>query len=237
MVTAEILDIVASSRAAGWVLEPEAKRLLGMAGLTIPRYGWAKSPDEAIAFAREIGYPVVAKVVSPRIVHKSEHGGVVVGIRSDDTLRAAFERFRSLEAFAGMLVEEMVAGLELIVGAKVDEQFGPVILLGIGGTGVEIYKDATIRMAPLREQDADSMMKGLKAHELLEGYRGAEPVNVAELRRLLLTFSGLAMDLQDRIESIDLNPVKCGGSKCIVADARIILGERPPSVGGVRILA
>lgn len=224
MVSSEILEIMDSAGPAGWVLEPEAKRLLGLAGLTIPRYRWANRPDEAIAFAREIGFPVVAKVVSPRIVHKSEQGGVVVGIRDEDALKIVFERFRTLEAFSGMLVEEMVpGGLELIVGAKVDEQFGPVILLGIGGTGVEIYKDATVRMAPLRERDADSMMKGLKAHELLEGYRGAEPVNVDELRRLLLTFSGLAMDLQDRFESIDLNPVKCSGSKCIVADARIML--------------
>lgn len=232
MVTAEIRKIVTSSRAAGWVLEPEAKRLLAMTGIEVPRYRWAKGPDEAISFAREIGYPVVAKVVSPRIVHKSEHGGVVVGIRSDEALKSAFARFRAVEEFAGMLVEEMVAGLELIVGAKIDEQFGPVILLGMGGTGVEIYKDATIRMAPLREQDVDSMMKGLKAHELLEGYRGAEPVNVAELRRLLLAFSGLVMDLQDHFESIDLNPVKCSGAKCIVADARIMLREATSGVPG-----
>jgi succinyl-CoA synthetase beta subunit len=225
MGTDEILDIIASAGAAGWVLEPEAKRLMGMAGITTPRYRWAKNSDEAVTFAREIGYPVVAKVVSPRIIHKSEHGGVKVGIPGDNELRAVFERFRTLEGFAGMLVEEMVGGLELIVGAKVDEQFGPVILLGMGGTGVEIYKDATIRMAPLREQDVDSMMKGLQAHELLEGYRGAEPVNVAELRRLLLAFSGLVMDLQDRIESIDLNPVMCNGAKCIVADARIMLSS------------
>jgi succinyl-CoA synthetase beta subunit len=223
MVPAEILQIIASSRQAGWVLEPEAKRLLALVGLAVPRYKWAQTPEEAVAFAREIGYPLVAKVVSPRIVHKSEHGGVVVGIRSDEALRAAFERFRTLEAFAGMLVEETAAGLELIVGAKNDEQFGPVILLGMGGTGVEIYKDATFRMAPLRGQDVDSMMKGLKAHELLEGYRGAEPVNVAELRRLLLTLSSLVLEIQDLFESIDLNPVKCSRTRCVVADARVML--------------
>lgn len=223
MVSAEILELIEASRPAGWVLEPDAKRLLALTGIAVPRFGWAKSPEEAVAFAHEIGYPVAAKVVSPRIVHKSEHGGVMVSIRSDDALRSAFERFRTLEAFAGMLVEEMAAGLELIVGAKIDEQFGPVVLLGMGGTGVEIYKDATLRMAPLRERDVDSMVKGLQAHELLEGYRGSEPVNRDELRRLLMTFSGLVMEIENLFESIDLNPVMCGRSGCTVADARIML--------------
>jgi acetate---CoA ligase (ADP-forming) subunit beta len=227
MLTQEIFDIISSAADAGWVLEPEAKRLFAMGGLEIPNYRWALRVDEAIAFARETGYPVVAKIVSPRVVHKSEHGGVVVGIRTDEAVRAAFEKFSSVAGFAGMLVEEMVSGLELIVGAKMDEQFGPVILLGMGGTGVEIYKDATVRMAPLREQDVDSMMKGLQAHELLEGYRGAEPVNVSNLRLLLLTFSGIVMDLQDLVESIDLNPIKCSAVKCVIADARIMLRKTP----------
>jgi acetate---CoA ligase (ADP-forming) subunit beta len=223
MLTQEIFDIISSSAGAGWVLEPEAKRLFAMGGFEIPKYQWALRVDEAIVFAREIGYPVVAKIVSPKVIHKSEHGGVVVGIRTDEALRAAFDKFRMVEGFAGVLVEEMVSGLELIVGAKMDEQFGPVILLGMGGTGVEIYKDATIRMAPLREQDVDPMMKGLQAHELLEGYRGSDPINVAELRRLLLTFSGIVMDLQGLFESIDLNPIKCTAAKCVIADARIML--------------
>jgi len=228
MLTQEIFDILSSSAGAGWVLEPEAKRLFAMGGLGIPKCKWALQVDEAIAFAREAGYPVVAKIVSPRLIHKSEHGGVVVGIRTDEALRTAFDKFRMLEGFAGVLVEEMVSGLELIVGAKMDEQFGPVILLGMGGTGVEIYKDATIRMAPLREQDVDPMMKGLQAHELLEGYRGADPINMADLRRLLLTFSRIVMDLQDLFESIDLNPIKCSVAKCVIADARIMLRRSSP---------
>ena len=120
--------------------------------------------------------------------------------------------------------------MELIVGAKVDYQFGPVILLGIGGTGVEIYKDSTIRMAPLQERDVRSMVGKLKAHALLEGYRGADPVNLDDLTRLMLAFSSLVKELQDAIESVDLNPVKCSPEKCVIADARIILKPRmdPP---------
>jgi len=117
----------------------------------------------------------------------------------------------------------MVSGTELIVGAKIDYQFGPVILLGMGGTGVEIYRDVTLRMAPLSPKDAESMIRCLKAHQLLEGYRGAKPVDLKGLERLLLVFSGLVMDLEEFIESIDLNPVMCSPAKCVIADARIML--------------
>ena len=226
MLSQEMLKILASSRKAGWVVEPDAKTLLSLAGMTVPRFKTAREVEDAVRWAREIGYPVVAKAVSPRIVHKSEHGAVVVGIRGDEDIRSAFERLRQLPDFDRLLVEEMVPGIELIVGAKMDYQFGPVILLGMGGTGVEIYKDATLRMAPLKERDVASMIKGLKAHALLEGYRGAEPVNLPALTRLLLSFSELAMDLQEEVESIDLNPVKCSAQKCIIADARIMLAAR-----------
>jgi hypothetical protein len=124
-----------------------------------------------------------------------------------------------------MLVEEMVSGVELIVGAKVDDQFGPVVLLGMGGTGVEIYKDVTLRMAPLALKDIESMIRCLKAHSLLEGYRGSKPVNLEALNRLLKTFSDFVMDLENSIESIDLNPVICSPTRCVVADARIMLRQ------------
>ncbi len=164
-------------------------------------------------------------MVSPRIVHKSDSDGVAVGIDTDGELTETFTRLSRIEGFAGVLVEEMISGLELIVGAKIDYQFGPVILLGIGGTGVEIYRDITMRMAPLRERDVESMVKGLKARPLLEGYRGSEPINLSELTRLLITFSELVMDLEESIESIDLNPVICSSTTCVVADARIMLKE------------
>jgi acyl-CoA synthetase (NDP forming) len=117
----------------------------------------------------------------------------------------------------------MVCGVELIVGAKIDYQFGPVILLGMGGTGVEIYKDAVLRMAPLQERDVSSMVKNLKAHPLLEGYRGSEPVDLNGLTHMMLAFSNLVMDLEEEIESMDLNPVMCSSKSCIIADARIML--------------
>jgi len=226
-----IKEILSASRDTGWVLEPDAKRLFSIAGLEIPRFTLAATGEEAIGFAKEIGYPVVGKVVSPEVMHKSERNGVAVGIDSDGKLIETFNRFSRIEGFTGMLVEEILSGVELIVGAKVDYQFGPVVLLGVGGTGVEIYRDIALRMAPLAEKDVESMIKGLKAHQILEGYRGSEPINLRELTRLLVSFSGLVMNLQEIIESIDLNPVICSSARCIVADARIILkGQEPGKI-------
>lgn len=230
----KIKDIISASQERGWVLEPEAKRLCSLAGLTVPRFTWATVIDEALGFAQGIGYPVVAKVVSPHVLHKSDVGGVVVNIDSDEKLREAFHRFSEFRGFAGMLVEEMVSGIELIVGAKVDYQFGPVILLGMGGTGVEIYRDITMRMAPLKEKDVESMVKALKAHQLLEGYRGSAAISMRELTRTMAAFSDLVMGLEELIESIDLNPLLCTGDRCVVADTRIMLTtEKAPNVPGI----
>jgi acyl-CoA synthetase (NDP forming) len=218
-----IRDILSASKDVGWVLEPEAKRLFSLAGLDVPRFSRAATSEEAVRFAREIGYPIVMKVVSPRVVHKSDMDGVAVGLNRDEDVAETFRRFSPVDGFAGVLVEEMISGLELMVGAKIDYQFGPIILLGMGGTGVEIYRDVALRMAPLRSRDVESMIRDLKAGRLLEGYRGSEPINLSELTRLVLTFSGLVMDLEKFIESIDLNPVICSSTTCVVADARIML--------------
>ena len=125
----------------------------------------------------------------------------------------------------------MVSGTEIIVGSKVDYQFGPVVLLGLGGTGVEIYRDISLRMAPLSGVDIQNMIRCLKAHRLLEGYRGSKPVHLSKLTELLLTLSGLAMELETLVESIDLNPVICSSTRCAIADARIILKVEQWDVG------
>ncbi len=223
MLTQEIKDILSASKEIGWVLEPQAKRLLASIGLEVPRFLSTSQIEEAIRFMREIGYPVVAKVVSPKVIHKSGRSGVEVGIDSERKLRETFHRFSKFEGFAGMLVEETISGIELIVGAKNDFQFGPVILFGMGGSWVEIYRDVILRLAPLNPKDIESMMKCLKARPLLEGYRGSSSVNFKELNKLLMTFSDLVIDLEGEMESIDLNPVFCSSERCVVADARIML--------------
>jgi acyl-CoA synthetase (NDP forming) len=225
MLTEDMRNIVENAREAGWILEPDAKRLLSLAGLMVPGFTLAATAEEAVAAAGKIGYPVVVKVVSAKILHKSEVGGVVVGVQNESRLTDIYEKLSALDGFAGLLVEEMLPGSELIVGAKIDLQFGPVILLGIGGVGVEVYQDIAIRMAPITEKDVPLMIAGLKGAELLSGYRGVEPISVPALTRLMLAFSALVMDLENEIESIDLNPVKCTRRRCVVADTRIMLKE------------
>lgn len=219
----EVEDILASGKEWGWVLEPEAKRLLGMAGISIPDFTWATTPEEALTFAHERGYPVVAKVVSPNVLHKSDVGGVQKGITTDGALIDAFERMRGLDGFAGLLVEKVITGIELFVGAKVDYQFGPVILLGLGGTAVEIYRDTVLRMAPLTEGDVRSMVRQLKGRALLEGFRGSQPIDLVKLAHMMVSFSDLVMAMGDEVASVDLNPVMCAADHCVVVDARIML--------------
>jgi len=223
MLNKEIKSILEKSKRWGWVLEPDAKRILSLCGFQTPRYAVEKKPEEVIAAARKIGYPVVAKIVSPEIVHKSDFKGVVVGIKDDERLVAALEKFRKLPGFTGMLIEEMATGVELIIGAKNDIQFGCMILLGFGGVGVEIYKDVSLRMAPLNKDHVENMMKELKAYPLLTGYRGSKPLNVAAVQKTMIHFSKLMMDMQDYFESVDLNPVMCDENSCTVVDARIML--------------
>jgi succinyl-CoA synthetase beta subunit len=216
-------QIIASSRERGWVLEPDAKQILSDAGLSVPVFRWVHTLEEAQQAAKVIGYPLVAKIVSPKALHKSDVGGVVVGVDSNERLGEVFEGFRDFEGFEGVHLEAMASGVELIAGAKTDSQFGPVILLGIGGTSVEIYQDTAIRMAPLKVTDIESMVHSLKARRLLEGYRGAAPVNMERLTQTLMAFSKLVMEMAEQIESIDLNPVMCSDTDCVVADARIML--------------
>lgn len=225
MLSADGIGIIEAARPQGWVLEPEALRLLGMSGVPVPRFAWARSPAAAVEAAAGIGYPVAAKVVSPQILHKSDVQGVQAGIVDSGKLADAYERFSRLPGFEGVIIAEMLSGHELIVGAKHDFQFGPVILLGIGGTAVEVYQDTATRMAPLKASDVPSMLACLRGGRLLTGHRGAAAVNLSRLTETVLKFSELVMALGDRIDSIDLNPVFCSPERCVVADARILLSR------------
>jgi acetate---CoA ligase (ADP-forming) subunit beta len=225
MLSAVAEKIMADARPHGWVLEPEALRLLETAGVPVPRFAWARSKAEALEAAAGIGYPVVAKVVSPQILHKSDVKGVQTGIADGVGLVNAYERFSRLSGFEGAIVAEMLSGQELIIGAKNDFQFGPVILLGIGGTAVEIYQDTATRMAPLKPSDVQSMLTCLRGRRLLTGHRGVAAVNIEKLTEMVLKFSELVMALGDQVDSIDLNPVFCSPQHCVVADARIVLAH------------
>ena len=226
MLNETLRDIISVSSSRGWILEPDSKLILESAGLEVPRGIHTTDPDRAASFLADCGGPVVMKVVSPDVIHKSEFRGVVTGIRDETGLRKEFARLHGLKGAVGVLVEETAVGIELILGAVNDYQFGPVLLLGFGGTGVEIYRDTTMRMAPVDEALVRSMVKELKARPLLEGYRGTPPVDLDSLVDTVVRFSELTLELENEFESIDLNPLICNNENCVAADARIMLLPR-----------
>jgi acetate---CoA ligase (ADP-forming) subunit beta len=221
----ESRKILEESKSSGWVLEPKAKELMKLYGLDIPDFTLTGSFETADRFLAKADCPVVAKAVSKKILHKTEYQAVSLGITSSDHLKEEMERLSKLEGCEKILVEEMIQGVEVIIGAKNDFQFGPVVIFGIGGTSVEIYNDTAIRMAPVKPDDVISMVDSLQAKELLAGYRGETGVNMEVLTNLIVNFSNLIMDFENDIESIDLNPVICTKDRCVVADARIILQQ------------
>jgi len=219
----EIKNIFDKSIKSGWILEPLAKIIIKSYGLATSKFVWAKTMEAALQGAKKVGYPLVAKIVSEKIVHKSDVGGVVVGVRDNKQMAEVFEMLSKLEGFDGVLLDEMLTGSEVILGSKDDAQFGTVIMAGIGGTSVEIYKDVSLLMAPVSKHVALEALHSLKGIKLLQGYRGREPVNMKKLAHAVVKFSKMAYDLRGEVESMDLNPVICTKDKAIVADARIIL--------------
>ncbi len=215
--------IIEESKSLGWVLEPDAKALMKLQGLDIPDFILTNSFEKADWFLKKSGCPVVAKAVSRKILHKTEHRAVVTGISSSDHLKSEMARLQKLDGCENILVEQTVEGIEVIVGAKNDFQFGPVVVFGLGGTSVEIYNDTAIRMAPLKPDDVLSMVESLKAKELILGYRGKAGINMEMLIHLIVNFSDLIVELENDFESVDLNPVICSKDQCVIADARIML--------------
>ena len=218
-----IKKILSKCKDYGWILEPYAYELLKNYNIELPPYIFTDKFHELIEFIRKIGFPVVCKVVSPKIIHKSDVGGVEVGIKDIEGLEKAFNKMMKLDGAIGVIVEKMVKGIELIIGGKNDFQFGPVVILGMGGIGVEIYNDNSIKMAPLSEKDVDIMLKELKFYPILKGYRGGKGVNLNKLKETLINFSKFLIDIEKFFDSIDLNPVICSDENCFVADARIML--------------
>lgn len=189
--------IIENSKSLGWVLEPDAKAIMKLQGLDIPDFILTNSFEDADTFFKNCNGPVVVKAVSKKILHKTEHHAVVTGIFSSDHLKTEMARLLKLDGCENILVEQMVQGLEIIIGAKNDFQFGPVIVFGIGGTSVEIYNDTAIRMAPIKPGDVLSMVESLKAGQIIKGYRGKAGVNMEILTNLMVNFSLFVMELEN----------------------------------------
>jgi acetyl coenzyme A synthetase (ADP forming)-like protein len=225
----EVLDAVrADGRTA--LSAPEAKQVCDAYGLAVPQEGLATSAEEAVTLADEIGYPVVLKIVSPDILHKTEAKGVLVGLGSSDEVSSGYEQivenakaYKSDADITGVQVQQMLSeGQEVLIGAVTDPSFGPVVTFGIGGVLVEVLRDVTFRLAPTSAEDAAQMVDGIRAAEVLKGVRGGAGVDRAALAAMIQAVSQLVTDF-DEITEVDLNPVLARENGATAVDARFVV--------------
>jgi acetyl-CoA synthetase (ADP-forming) len=212
------------------LLETEAKTICAEYGIPVNKFQLAKTEKEASTYADEIGYPIVLKIVSPDIIHKSDAGGVKVNLKNSQEVAATYrqiienaKKYKADAKIVGVLVQEMAPqSTEVIVGAIKDPQFGQTIMFGLGGIFVELLKDVNFRVAPIMAEDAKEMITQLKAYPLLNGYRNTPPADIDALVSILCSVSRLVME-NPEIKELDLNPVMAYPKGAKTVDARIIL--------------
>jgi len=230
---ASATEIIESARKDGRLVltELESKELLGSLGIPTTEMRLAASREDAVAMSAEIGYPCVLKVSSPDITHKSDAGGVKVGLKNADEVAAAYDAIMSScrdkfpqAAIEGVTVQNMAPpGLEVIIGLATDPQFGPVMMFGLGGVWVEVLKDVSFKLVPLTKADAKKAVREIRAARLLDGFRGTEPVDTAALEDILLRVSAFA-EKTPAVTEMDLNPIFAYPHGAVAVDARVILG-------------
>jgi acyl-CoA synthetase (NDP forming) len=212
--------------------EIESKQLIKQAGISVSDTRLAMSGEEAISISKQFGFPVVLKIASPDVVHKSDAGGVKVGLKTskqvgkahDDILGAIRQKYPQA-MIQGVSVQKMARpGVEVIIGMSKDAQFGPVLMFGLGGIWVEILKDVAFRIVPLTKRDAGEMIREIKGYPLLQGYRGQEAVDVSNLEELLLKVSDF-VEQNPAVKELDLNPIFAYSNGAIAVDARVVLEE------------
>ena len=227
-----IADVIDRAKSQGRTVltEVESKQVLEEAGIPVAVAQLAKTADEAAQVASRVGFPAVLKIVSPEITHKSDIGGVKVGLGSAEEVRTAFAEIVAAARKAdpkaqieGVAVQKMApAGTEVIVGMSKDPQFGPVLMFGLGGIFVEVLKDVAFRIVPLEPRDARQMVREIKGFPVLEGVRGQPPADVAALEGMILKLSEF-VEAHPEIEELDLNPVFAYADGVIAVDARIVI--------------
>lgn len=211
-----------------WLLEPEAMFILDAYYIPVPKYHFVTNADDAVSGAKDIGYPIVLKIVSPDILHKSDAGCVKLNLKNEAEVAIAFEELianaKSYDPQAdikGVIVYPMVdTGIETIIGVTDDAQFGSALMFGLGGIFVEILKDVVFRILPLSQKDALEMIKETKGYKLLEGVRGSAPADVISLAETIVKVSNLCCDFP-AIKEIDLNPTYVYEKGVKVVDARM----------------
>ncbi len=226
------LDVFAQARKEGrdFLLEPESKNLCMEYGIPVTRFKVALTRKEAVESANQIGYPIVLKIVSADVLHKSDVGGVVLNLKNAAEVGNAYDRmlenvkrYKPNARLAGVLVQEMApSSTEVIVGAIKDPQFGPTLMFGLGGIFVEVLKDVTFRIAPITESDAREMITEVQGYPILRGYRGQPPADTEAIARILVNTSRLVMHHME-IKELDLNPIIVYEKGAKTVDARIIL--------------
>jgi acetyl-CoA synthetase (ADP-forming) len=212
------------------LLETEAKAICKEYGIPVTSYAVARTELEAVKQAKRIGFPVVLKIVSPDVIHKSDVGGVMINISNEDGVKKSYRQILAnmkqhepKAKIEGILVQEMAPpSTEIIIGSIKDPQFGPTIMFGLGGIFVEVLKDVTFRIAPLTEDEAREMITEVRAYPLLKGYRNTPPADVSAIVKILLSVSKLVMEHQE-IKEVDLNPIMVYEKGAKTVDARIIL--------------
>jgi len=228
----EALKIIDLARSEGrdFLFEHEAKALCSLYGLPVTNFFVAKTKEEAVAVAKKYGYPIVLKIVSPQILHKSDAGGVIIDIKDDNGVREGFDRIlKNVKAkvpnaeITGILVQEMAPkSTEIIIGSTKDPTFGPTIMFGLGGIFVEILKDVSFRIAPITRTDAEELIKEIKSYKILEGARGMPKADQETIIDILLKTSKMLMECPE-IKELDMNPVLVYEKGAKIVDARIIL--------------
>ena len=222
----------AKSENRSLLTEIEAKQLLKQAGIDVVDTRLATSAEEAVSISKELGFPVAIKIASADVVHKSDAGGVKLGLENEEKVNQAYDDIMTAikQAFPdakilGVSVQTMArTGVEVIIGMSKDAQFGPVLMFGLGGVLVEILKDVSFRIVPLVKRDAKEMIREIKGYPLLEGYRGSEPVDVANLEELIIKVSDF-VDKTPDIKELDLNPIFAYSDGAVAVDARVVLEE------------
>ncbi len=198
----------------------ESLKLLQKYKIPIAKSEYCKNTKQLAQAIKRLKFPLVIKIVSPKILHKTDAGGIKLNIKNEKESLNAFAQLKKLSGFKGAIVQEMAKGTQLIIGGKFDEQFGPTILFGLGGIFVEILKDVSLRICPITRQDAKEMIQEIKGYAILKGARGQKPINFTELENILLKTNKLL--LKEKIKELDINPLFAQGKKIIAADARVI---------------
>jgi acyl-CoA synthetase (NDP forming) len=229
-----VTEVIDNARRAGraCLTEIESKELLAEAGLPVAETRLARTKQEAISIAKGLGFPVVLKIASPDIVHKSDAGGVKLGLKNATEVGRAYREIMDLvrqrepqAAIYGVSVQRMVRpGIEVIMGMSRDALFGPVLMFGLGGVFVEVLKDVSFRIVPINRRDARQMIEEIKGYPVLKGYRGQEPADITALEDMLLRLSYFVAQ-SPQIMELDLNPIFAHRDGAVAVDARIILKE------------